>query len=82
MKSLYGEADGFDPSNLTTIWSKDCEQLIIKVPISEAQKVLTAITMSQNKPNKTELSPTPLGLQILLHSNCLVNLSLNDHHGL
>ncbi|EFP81739.2 uncharacterized protein PGTG_07988 [Puccinia graminis f. sp. tritici CRL 75-36-700-3] len=81
MKDWFGEVDGLDPANLTTIWSKDHRQVVIKAPVGEAHKVINSISMHSSSFNP-ETSNHPLNLQILSHSHCLVNLSRNDRLGI
>ncbi|OAV96524.1 hypothetical protein PTTG_11778 [Puccinia triticina 1-1 BBBD Race 1] len=82
MKDWFGEIGGLDPSNLTTIWSKDHREVVIKAPADQAHKVLNTISMHSSSSFNPEPSSHPLSLQILSHSHCLVNLSRNDRLGI
>ncbi|POW18585.1 hypothetical protein PSHT_05683 [Puccinia striiformis] len=72
MKDWFGEVDGMDPAQLSTIWSSDHSQVILKAPSSEAHKLINSISMHSSS------NSHPLGLQVLSDSHCLVNLSRSD----
>ncbi|PLW17323.1 hypothetical protein PCANC_09684 [Puccinia coronata f. sp. avenae] len=45
MNNWFGDIDGVDTSNWTTIWLKDHKEVILKVLASEAHKILNSISM-------------------------------------
>ncbi|KNZ49720.1 hypothetical protein VP01_482g1 [Puccinia sorghi] len=72
MKDWFGEIGGLDPSKLSTIWLKNHHEVIIKVPTSEAHKVLNCISTPSCSLSTIK---HPLSLRVLSHSHCLVNLA-------